>query len=136
MTPDQFDELVDWVDARWPAKPWHPEQAVAYFDDLARFDPTDVWAAMYGLYEKGMAFAPNGSQIVQAAIAEQRLSKRPDLQALPAPDRRDPTSWDKFSERRFGEVVSGSEAIRRIHAQQKTCGSTRCEVHHPETVDA
>ena len=47
LTPEQWQELVEWVAARFIHKPWTAEQALAYFYDLEEFDATDVWAALF-----------------------------------------------------------------------------------------
>ena len=130
MTGDQWTEVMDWVKVRFPTNEWHPEQAVAYFDDLAQFDATDVWAGLIAIYEQGSAFAPTGSQLVAAAKTERRKAAEADrYRALPEPKGVPYRSAENWVTKRFGVELSTMDAIRRIHAEQKSCGNPSCDMH-------
>ena len=133
MTPELWKELMHWVGDRFPNKPWTAEQSVAYYHDLERFDPTDVWTALHALYEKGQAFAPNGSQLVAATLQIQRMNARPEWQtALPEPvvERFE----SAFAETRFGKKMTGLQLIERIHSDmpRRKCGNKDCGLHEEE----
>lgn len=139
MTKEQWYEIVEWVSDRFPNKPWVAEQALAYFADLKDHDPSDVWSALYHLYEQGQAFAPNGSQLLARAGEERRRAARDDMyrQGLPAPvSPREPAAVDKtttYAERRFNDgPMTGRQLIERIHANRPAsgCGNPDCADHH------
>jgi len=117
-------EVVDWVAARFPDSQWHPEQAVAYYHDLERFDAEDLWAAIYKWYEgRGHEYAPTGSALLYLVKDEQRSRAR--YAELPAESTGDVVSWSEYAKRRFGRELSWSEAIPLIHAEQcrdESCG--------------
>lgn len=136
-TTEQWSELVEWIGARFPDKPWAAEQAVAYFYDLEDYDASDVWSGLFALYDAGQRFAPNGSQLVAAARAERRRTAIDDLyrksdRALPA-DAEDskPVEWGDYSQRRFGEVLTPTQVVARIHAESTKCKNTDCDIHYP-----
>ena len=134
MIPSEWIEIVDWIGKRFPDHPWAAEQALAFYDDLAEFDASDVWSGLYSLYEEGQRFAPNGSQLLKAARSERRREARPDQNALPeTTEDRVSDVWRKVSETKFGEVVSFQEAIERIHAE-RPCKTRTCPIHYPEKV--
>lgn len=117
MSPEEWGNIVAWVDERFPGG-WRPEQAVAYFRDLEEFDSSDVWAAVYSTYEKGREFAPNGSVLRSAALAERaRDARREYRPELPEPDV-EKISLADYTTRRFGEVLSAQEMIERIWREQ------------------
>ena len=122
---------MEWVNARF-TKPWRAEQAVAYLDDLAEFDTTDVWSALYHLYSQGIEFAPTGSKLKARALTERRqsaLEDRYDNPALPVPVRE--SGWLVNDD---GERETGLEHIRRVHAAKGPCGNPRCDIHKEATV--
>ena len=130
MTPEEWVEIVDWVQQRWP-NGWHDEQDVAYYDDLKRFDASDVWVAVFAIYSKGLAFPPNGSMIMAKVLdktKDRAEQARYDTPALPAAVGGLPVGgWlDKWYP---GERVSWSEHIVRVHASKGPCGSRFCDMH-------
>jgi len=133
MTGDEWMEIVDWVNARFPHSPWHPEQAVAYFQDLNEYDPTDVWQALHGWYAQGQTYAPGGSVLV-AAVRTLRRRNALDEQMRQLPeDVGEVIRWSDYAERRFGERLSWSEAIPRIHAERCRDESCGCRAEISET---
>ena len=133
MTGDEWGELAAWIDTRWPNQ-WHAEQAVAYYHDLDEFDASDVWAGLYHLYNQGLRFAPNGSQLKAATISERRqaaLEDRYDSVALPEPVE---TETGRIGRLYPGETVDASEHIRRVHESKGPCGSRFCDIHTDQPV--
>ncbi len=135
-TTDQWTELVEWIGARFPERPWAAEHAVAYFYDLEDYDASDVWSGLYTLYEAGQRFAPNGSQLVAAARVEQRRAAIDDLyrqsdRALPEVADTVPVEWGDYSQKRFGEVLTPTEVVVRIHRERSPCKTTTCSVCYP-----
>jgi len=139
-TVEQWTEITEWVTDRFPNKPWAAEQALAYFYDLEDYDASHVWAGLHSLYEKGQAFAPNGSQLLAKTIEESRLAARDDMYrtALPEPPRKPMTSGEpSYAVRRYGEDMrgaTGTQLIERIHNDLPAvkCGNKRCDMHHDE----
>ena len=131
MNNEEWDEIVAWVNSRYP-NGWKAEQNVAYYDDLARFDISDVWSALFTVYGRGLGFPPNGSQIMaQIAIdvkgkAEQARYDRP---ALPEPVTMPVDSW--LTKWYPDETVSWTEHIRLVHATRR-CESRFCDIHSQE----
>ena len=135
MNADQWEEIVEWVEERFPDTQWLPEQVTVYYQDLKDFDVSDVWSGLFTLYDKGRDFAPNGSQLKAAAGDERKASAlrdRYDNPALPEPvtEVRKPVgSWlEKWYP---DETVSWTEHIRRVHAKGKPCKSRLCDIHNP-----
>lgn len=137
-TTDQWSELVEWIGVRFPDKPWAAEQAVAFFYDLEGYDASDVWAGLFSLYDAGQRFAPNGSQLVAAARVEQRRTAIDDLyrksdRALPADvEAAEPVEWGDYSQRRFGEVLTPTQVVARIHLERAPCNTTTCDICYPK----
>lgn len=130
MTPDEWQAIVEWIDQRF-TKGWHPEQAVAYYEDLERFDASDVWSALYYLYDQGRDFPPTGSKLRARTLTELQMAAerdRYDHVALPEPA----VPGDGFFATLYpGERVSGMEHIRRWHAKhQPNCTNPACDIHH------
>ena len=130
MTPNEWVEIVEWVDARWPNQ-WKPEQDVAYYHDVKDFDATDVWSALFAENQRGIDFAPKGSRLVAGANESRRaaaIADRYDTVALPEPVRKPIGSWlEKWYP---NEQVSWTEHIRRVHAKGKPCKSRLCDIHN------
>ena len=131
MTVEEWDEIVKWVDDRWPNQ-WHPEQQVAYYDDLAAFDASDVWTALFAENQKGIDFAPKGSRLIAGANESCRqtaLNDRYDSVALPVPVE-EPRTYESHLDKWYpGETVSWTEHIRRLHADGYPCQSHLCDIH-------
>jgi len=132
MTNEEFDEIVEWVTSRF-AKGWNAEQVVAYFEDLGRFDASDVWTGLFGYYEEGTAFPPTGSQLVSRARQSRRaaaVEDRYDRPALPEPVTMPVDSW--LTKWYPEETVTWTEHIRRVHADGYPCQSRLCDIHNEE----
>lgn len=131
MTADEWREVVLWVDDRWPGQ-WRPEQAIAFYKDLTEFDATDVWAALYRLYDKGREYAPGGSVLRAETIAEvQRVAeeeRRKAALALP-PTNSQQLGWKAYAMATYGREVGFAEAIRLEHAKLTACQSPQCDLH-------
>ena len=134
MTPTEWDEIVDWIDQRWPNS-WRPEQALAYLEDVSEFDASDVWGGVYAYYGKGVAFPPNGSQLVAAAREERRqaaVADRYDQPALPEPVEKVVESY--LNKWYPNDKVTWTEHVRRNHRKRhQDCTNRFCDVHqqHP-----
>jgi len=129
MTPDEWGEIVEWVGARFPNNPWVADTAVAYFYDLEQFDVSDVWSGLHYLYEKGQAFAPTGSQLLYTTRKIRRKGAFTELlepKALPPVES---GVWSVWAKKRFGEDLTGTELIERIHKESTKCNSKSCPYH-------
>lgn len=138
VTNEEWIELVEWVNTRYPDRPWRAEQAVAYFYDLEEMSIGDVWSGLFALYEAGRAFAPTGSELLAATREAARRAAREEHyrtggRALPeeAYDPKAEVTWAEFSTRRFGEELTPGEVIARMHASRTDCRSTTCDIHQP-----
>ena len=133
MTPSEWVEIVEWVDARWPNQ-WKPEQDVAYYHDLKDFDASDVWTGLIDEYNRGIDFAPKGSRLVAGAIKSRKqtaLDDRYDTVALPVPVVEEPRTYESHLDKWYpDEQVSWSEHVRRLHAKGRPCNSRLCDIHN------
>jgi len=137
-TTKEWQEIMEWIGARFPEKPWTAEQAVAYFHDLEDFDASDVWTGLLAFYEEGQRFAPNGSQLLHAARKERRRGAIDDLyrtsdRALPEPKEPVP-EWEEITRKRFDEVLTPTEYVARIHADSSRCRNSNCDIHNEVVV--
>ncbi|KKM70962.1 hypothetical protein LCGC14_1435560 [marine sediment metagenome] len=134
---DDWDELVEWLDKRFPNRSWRPEQAIAYYADMReRFDMSDVWTSVFAMYEKGQTFAPNGSQLIADTIRVVRHAAVDELyRGLPetAGERPPVEGWIK---KRFGVNMTGTELIARIHKERGPCKTKTCDVCYRVKVGA
>lgn len=130
MTITEWAEIYEWVADRFPRGGWTSDQGAAYFKDLERFDTSDVWAALFKLYEAGSEFAPAGGTLLAATLEAQRQQAHRDRLSLPEPSTRDSMSWVAYSQKAYGEVIPIGEAIIRAHAAMPPCRFKTCEVHH------
>lgn len=131
MTGAEWAEVVEWVDARFAA-PWPIERARAYAQDLADYQAEDVWDALYRLYDRGLEFPPNGSQlrketveVVRARIERARLER----QGLPADTSEDMT-WEAWRDRIGYGGMTVEEATKESHRRQHPngCPFVGCDV--------
>lgn len=131
MTGDEWQEVVEWIADRFPDSQWHAEQAVAYFFDVEDFDASDVWSGVFKLYEQGLRFAPNGSQLLAASRDERRdAAMRDRYRGLPEGKRDDTVSWSDYTVKTFGEELSADDVIRRLHRERfQDCKSPTCDIH-------
>ena len=119
MNADQWGELVDWLAKRYPDSQYTAEDVIVIFDDLKDFDVSDVTAAVEWHHEQGRGFPPNASMLLSRAIDERHRSARDDMYRGTPEERGKPIEWSDYAERRFGEQLNWSDAIARIHAQQR-----------------
>ena len=134
MTTGEWLEIVEWIGDRFPDKSWAPEQALAYYADLKSFPAEDIWQAIHVLYEDGQRWAPNGSQLLAEAIKAKRIAARPDRQALPeSTEEHDPNRFTEWVTKTFGEKLSGTAIVERLHSEQKPCNNPACEIHYAKT---
>lgn len=119
ITPEVWGEIVDWLAARFGRTAWNADQAVAAYRDVHEHDPTDVWAAVHSLYGRGLEYPPSPSQLLAATVEEARRSAREDqYRALPE-QVDEPTTWEQYTKRRFGEVLTAQQVIERLHAEKE-----------------
>lgn len=129
MTPNDWIRIVEEVEKRWPGD-WQPIQTVAAFEDLKRFDPVDVWAALNHLNEQGLEFAPRGSMLLAATIEQARRSSRDELwRQLPMEVEEGAMFWGEYAEQAYGGRISFEEATRREHRKWDGCRAPKCDIH-------
>lgn len=138
MSPEEWQEIVEETEKRWPDD-WTPEQAVAYYQDLKDFDVIDVWAAWHKLNATGLYKAPQGSMLLSGTIQERRESAQRDRWNRPKlePGEEQTITWTIYSTEVYGMPVGFKEAIRLEHAKipASLCAGLRrakpyCDVHH------
>ena len=133
MTVDEWSDIVDWIQDRFPDKPWRPEQVVAYYKDLQNHPASLVWTAIHHLYEQGQKFTPNGSQLVAETLSTRRREARDNMYretpALPEP--KSTVEWAAFSKKYYGKAMSIRETIEQIH-RDKPCKNRSCSIHFDE----
>ena len=136
MKSEEWSEIVEWIADRFPESQWHAEQAVAYFFDIEEFDASDVWGGVFKLYEQGLKFAPNGSQLLAAVRDERReAAMRDRYRGLPedTQQRDEQSTWEEFTQNRFGEQLTPNAVIRRLHAERfPDCTNPLCDIHATE----
>lgn len=129
MSTDEWLEIVEWVNTRFTPG-WTVDRAAAFGIDLKDYAAEDVWDALYRLNERGLEYAPNGSQLGRetVVVVRERIERaRYEAQGLPGPPELGPTlsqwlasegyeSWD--------DAVAA--AHRRIFA--KGCVHADCDV--------
>ena len=131
MTPIEWADIVEWMDERFP-KSWKKEQEEAYYLDVFGMDASDVWSAIFNIYESGMTFAPNGSQIVAKVIALRRdraEQARYQTPSLPSPKTEEMPVGGWLGKWYPDEDVSWEEHIRRVHQKGRPCKSSLCDIH-------
>lgn len=88
-TADDILEMEQHIRARWPNHPaWTSETRQAWLDELKRFDPVDVWSALYqntGEHPPGLM--PTVGQVRQSMRAPRGLP------ALPGPKGKSMGEW-------------------------------------------
>lgn len=131
MTNTEWLEIVEWVGDRF--KSWTPDQAVAFYDDLHQHNAEDVWDALYRLYDKGLEFAPNGSQLRKetSLVVRERMERAKwEAQGLepPAGSRYGVVKW--LQEQGFDSFAAAVVAAhKRVYpkgcpfAGCRTCGN-------------
>lgn len=117
MTTDEWLEIVNWVGDRF--KPWTVDQATAYGIDLKSYNPEDVWDALYRLYDRGLEFAPNGSQLRKetTVVVRERLERaRYESRGLP-PSAAEDQRWGAWRDRLGYTNMSFGEAVETRHRE-------------------
>lgn len=129
MIADDFDEMIGWIEIRWPNLRWTSVTVAALFEDLQQFDGSDVWAAIHRLYEKGTDFAPTPSVIIATCLEERRLTaERERANAWPAlnPGR---STWPEYARRIYGTELSLWAAAEEEHRRLEDCNIQTCKIH-------
>lgn len=129
MTANEFDEVIGWIEIRWPNLRWTSITVAALFSDVERFDSVDVWSAVHNLYEKGSDFAPNPSIIVATTLEERRLNDERKRLAMPISIDPGRMLWPEYAIATYGEPISMWEAAERQHAVEADCVGPKCKVH-------
>lgn len=83
MTLQEWDELLTWMEARWPDLSWTAVTCKALFEDLDRYDAAEVWDAVYRIYQNGETY-PKPAQVVSMVRELTAHTRRADAQGLPA----------------------------------------------------
>ena len=131
MTREDWAECVGWLGARYGDKQWTEKIIEVYYDDLKRFDPTDVWTAIHMYHEKGNTRTPLPGQLINLTLESRRTRALEDQgqAALPAP--RDTVSWAEYSTGAYGEILTFTEAIEREHLKSP-CKIEGCRICEPD----
>ncbi len=125
-TSHQWTDLVEWVTDKFVDTQWTPEQAVECFYDLEGFDVADIWAALYRLYETGQRTAPDSKQLA----AEVREQARADAKVGYNDEVPVVVGWGAYSMKRFGEVLTPTGTVERIHMERGPCATSTCDICH------
>ncbi len=142
MNAKDWDDIVGFVAKRYPDNQYTAEDTIVMFEDLHNFDASDVWSAMNHYHEEGREFPPNASLMLSRSIDERQKTAREDMyrgtpeergKPLPAPE---PIDWSEYAMKRFGEAMSFTDVIARIHAEMRPCNTKTCDIHYPQKVGA
>ncbi len=141
MNADQWDEIVGWLAKRYPDSQYTAEDVIVIFEDLHDFDPSDVWSAIFWFHEQGRSFPPNASMLLSRAIEERQKTAREEMyrapeergKPLPEPE---PIEWSTYTMKHFGEDLTPTEVVARIHADMRPCNTKTCDIHYPMKVGA
>ncbi len=141
MNADQWDEIVGWYADRYPDSQYTAEDVIVIFEDLKDFDISDVKLAVKWFHEKGSGFPPNASMLLSRAIEERQKTAREEMyrapeergKPLPEPE---PIEWSDYAVKRFGEEMSFTDVVARIHREMRPCNTKTCDVHYPMKVGA
>ena len=132
MTPGEWNDLLVETEKRWPNQ-WTPSQAVAYYQDVREFEPTDVWSAWHALNDSGREFPPNGSLLRSRAIDERQASARRELWDRPQLVNPDGTvTWQTYAMKTYGKPLGLGDAVRIEHSRLQACRSPLCDIHAKE----
>ena len=130
MTHEDWLEIVEWIDQRF-TRGWTPDQAVAYYDDLKQWKAEDIWDALYRLYDRGLQFPPNGSELrseVKDVVRDRMERARYESQGLPAPTNKG-MGWADWHER-LGLPERWQDAVELAHKRiyPRGCPFSGCEL--------
>ena len=133
MTETEYDNIISWVEVRWPHLRWTSVTVAALFKDLSQFDATDVHAACHKLYEQGREHPPTPSLIVAACLAERKSNAARERMSMPTalPSGAD-MYWPEYAVQTYGEAITFWEAVKRRHGESESCLAGRsqpCDVH-------
>lgn len=118
MTTDEWIELVDWVNDRFQPG-WTVDRAAAYGFDLKEHSAEDVWDALYRLYDKGLEYPPNGSQLKKGTVEviRARMERAKwDRQGLPAPQKTG-QGWNVWRTQLGYAGLTFGEAVEAAHVR-------------------
>lgn len=130
MTKDEWAEAVGWLALRYDGFEWTPSRIATYYEDLKRFDATDVWTAIYGHFATGSRYAPSSPELAKRAVEAQRAHRYDTPPQLPAGNE---LTWAEYSQLAYGEVIALSEAARREHVANGPCAWNECRTCHPKS---
>ena len=132
MTTEEWIEIVGWVNDRFTPG-WTVDKATAYGQDLKDYNAEDTWDAVYRLYDRGLEYPPNGSQLKAETteVVRQRLERAKwEVQGLPPPDQREDLTWATWRELIGYSSMTLEQAAEKRHAElyPKGCPFMPCEV--------
>lgn len=98
MTPDEWDQALGWIEARWPHLSWTSATVAAVYDDLADYEYSEVVAALQCRYDSGEPMLGPAALRAETLRVAQRgwelnRAARPAL-----PITRDPTALPRLLE--------------------------------------
>ncbi len=110
MTPDDYADMIDWVDDHWGAvKSWANAERLT--TEFAKLDADLAWECLLGRVtgdpEKAK-WPPSPAELIAAAT--QRMRRKP-TPALPETTSR--YTWKEHSVNQYGEVITIAEAVER-----------------------
>jgi hypothetical protein len=111
MSPDQFAEMVDYIEDRFGSGRMSAWSAVeALKADYAPLDPEHVWAALLAKLDSDpKAEWPPTPPALRAAALERMRHDPPEQ----LPETTERYSWREHSQRTYGEVIPITEALER-----------------------
>lgn len=132
LTTDEWLEIVSWVNDRFTPG-WTVDRAAAFGVDVKAYNAEDVWDAVYRLYDRGLEYPPNGSQLLAETgeVVRQRMQQAKwDAQGLPPPAEREDGTWTTWREMIGYAGLTLDEAIQTRHGQlyPKGCPHDACDV--------
>ncbi len=130
MTESEYDEIISWIEIRWPHLRWTSVTVAALYADLSQFDATDVWASIHRLYEQGSEHPPTPSLIVAACLEERHTNAARERMATPvALPSGDDVYWTEYAMQRYGEPTTFWDAVKQHHGLSEACYGRHCDIH-------
>ena len=118
ISGSDFLEMVEWINDRFTPG-WTPDRAAAYAKDLKAYKPEDIWDAIYRLYDRGLEYAPTGSQVkkeVTVVVKDRMMRARQEAQGLPAMSNTD-MGWRAWRARLGYSGMTFQQAIEKRHQE-------------------
>lgn len=123
MTPNEWDEILGWMEARWPDLTWTAATCRALFDELSPLHAIDVWAAVSSLFDEGNDFL-RPAMLVHRAREAAKLSADKERRGLP-PAAREPLDLRAWLASEG--CASLWDLVRKEHRSQVRHGTRRHE---------